>query len=52
MYNSYKEIIYLLNLMNANDRRAKIDVKQVFDKNGDFKEGGEELLVRKATGYI
>jgi hypothetical protein len=52
MYNSYKEIIWLLNLMNMNDRRGKIDVKDVFDKTGDFKNGGEEMLIRKATGYI
>lgn len=52
MYNSYKEVIWLLNLMNMNDRRGKIDVKDVFDKKGDFKNGGEEMLIRKATGYI
>jgi hypothetical protein len=52
MYNNYKEIIYLLNLMNVNDRRAKIEVGDVFDKNGNFVEGGEELLVRKASGYV
>jgi len=52
MYNSYKEIIWLLNLMNMNDRRGIIHTKDVFDKNGNFKEGGEELLIRKATGYV
>jgi len=52
MYNSYKEIIWLLNLMNMNDRRGIIQTKDVFDKNGNFKEGGEELLIRKATGYV
>jgi hypothetical protein len=52
MYNSYKEIIWLLNLMNINDRRAKVDVKDIFNKDGKFKEGGEDLLIRKATGYI
>jgi hypothetical protein len=52
MYNSYKEIIWLLNLMNTNDRRGKIDVKDVFDANGNFKKNGEELFIRKATGYI
>ena len=36
MYNSYKEIIWLLNLMNINDKRAQINIKEVFDKNGDF----------------
>jgi len=52
MYNSYKEIIWLLNLMNMNDRRGIIQTKDVFDKNGNFKEGGEEVLIRKATGYV
>jgi superfamily II DNA or RNA helicase len=52
MYNSYKEIIWLLNLMNMNDRRGIIQSKDVFDKNGNFKEGGEEVLIRKATGYV
>ena len=52
MYNSYKEIIWLLNLMNTNDRRARIDVKDVFNKDGDFKDHGKELLTRKATGYV
>ncbi len=52
MYNNYKEIIWLLNIMNTNDRRGRIDVKDVFDKNGNFKKNGEEILIRKATGYI
>jgi len=52
MYNSYKEIIWLLNIMNMNDKRAKIDTKNVFDADGNFKKNGEELLIRKATGYI
>jgi superfamily II DNA or RNA helicase len=52
MYNSYKEIIWLLNLMNINDRRGTIEIKDIFDKDGNFKEGGEDLLVRKATGYV
>jgi superfamily II DNA or RNA helicase/ferredoxin len=52
MYNNYKEIVWLLNLMNMNDRRGKMDIKDVFKANGEFKDGGEELLIRKATGYI
>jgi hypothetical protein len=64
MYNSYKEIIWIVNLMNANDKRAKISSEQVFDKNGEFlkqvenedgslkQEGGRELLQRKLTGYV
>jgi hypothetical protein len=59
MYNSYKEIIWLVNLMNMNDRRPTIEIGEVFDvKKGTFKisktgeEIGRELLERKATGYI
>ena len=58
MYNSYKEIVWLLNLMNINDKRAPFDAKDVFDDDGDFKtdakgnEIGRELLERKATGYV
>ena len=58
MYNSYKEIIWLINLMNLNDKRSMIDVRDVFNSNGSFKIGkdgsqiGRELLERKATGYI
>jgi hypothetical protein len=52
MYNNYKEIVWLLNLMNTNDRRGRIEVKDIFDKNGNIKKSGEELLIRKATGYV
>ena len=52
MYNSYKEIIWLLNLMNTNDRRGRVEVKDIFDATGNFKKNGEEMLIRKATGYI
>lgn len=60
MYNSYKEIIWITNLMNINDGRATIEIGDVFDKVGDFipsdkktgKEGGKELIERKLTGYV
>ena len=52
MYNTYKEIIWLLNLMNTNDRRSRIESRDIFDKNGNFKKNGEEMLIRKATGYV
>lgn len=52
MYNSYKEIVWLLNLMNTNDRRGRIEVRDIFKKNGDFKDDGREILARKATGYV
>jgi hypothetical protein len=58
LYNTYKEIIWLINIMNLNDRRSTINIKDVFDENGNFivtsdgKEIGKELLERKAIGYI
>jgi hypothetical protein len=58
MFNSYKEIIWLVNLMNINDRRATIEARDVFNKDGSFKvaadgtDVGRQLLERKATGYI
>lgn len=52
MYNSYKEIIWLLNLMNMNDKRGKIEVGSIFDELGNFKPNGEEILIRKSTGYV
>jgi hypothetical protein len=58
MFNNYKEIIWLINVMNKNDKRPSIQVKDVFNEDGSFKvdkngkEIGKELLIRKATGYI
>ena len=58
MFNSYKEIVWLLNLLNMNDRRGIISVSDIFDKNGDWKKDnngndiGDKMLIRKATGYI
>ena len=63
MFNSYKEIVWLTNLMNINDKRATIELTDIFDKDGNFKpistspdgsviEGGKELLQRKLTGYV
>jgi hypothetical protein len=64
MYNSYKEIIWLVNLMNINDGRGAITEAEVFDKTGAFlpaklgpdgkivQEGGRELLHRKMIGYV
>jgi len=58
MFNTYKEIVWILNLLNMNDRRGIVSVTDIFDKNGDFKKNsngdeiGKEMLIRKATGYI
>lgn len=52
MYNSPTEIIWLINLMNVNDKRPIIQPSEVFDKDGNFIKGGRELLRRKMVGYI
>ena len=58
MYNEYKEIIWLLNLMNLNDNRYTIEESDIFDNNGEFiiddngKNIGKELLIQKSTGYV
>lgn len=58
MFNSYDEIVWLINLMNMNDGRTQIEISDIFDKDGYFKkddagnEVGKELLISKATGYI
>lgn len=57
MYNSYQEIIWLTNLLNANDNRPEIAVEDVFNPDGTFIETdgdtkGKELLLRKLTGYV
>jgi hypothetical protein len=52
MYNSYKEIIWITNLLNLNDKRSTIRVRDVFDNDGNFIENGRSLLKRKLTGYI
>ena len=57
MYNDPREIVWLLNLMNVNDRRATISVSDVFDRDGNLlqingRNVGAELLRIKSTGYI
>jgi hypothetical protein len=67
MYNSYREIIWLLNIMRINDGRAEIDIRDVFNSNpdegifvetnegegrGQITETGKENLRRFSTGYI
>ena len=57
MYNDPREIVWLLNLMNVNDRRATISVSDVFDRDGNLlqingRNVGAELLRIKSNGYI
>ena len=54
--NSYKEIVWLLNLMNINDNRDPVKINEIFNKDGNFKQVKEEIgkakLMRKAIGYV
>jgi hypothetical protein len=65
MYNSYREIVWLLNIMRLNDGRATISYREVFndnpdngifletiDENGAMTETGRDNLRRFSTGYI
>ena len=63
MYNNYREIIFITNLLNLVDKRSEIREEDIFDKDGNFIEekktedgriieGGKELLTRKLTGYV
>lgn len=56
MFNSVREIIWLINLMNLNDKRSKISTKDVFTEENEFIESegdhGKKLLLRKSRGYI
>ena len=59
VFNNPDEIVWVINLMNANDRRSLISAADVFDKSGRFKKAagedglsGKDLLMQKATGYI
>ena len=50
MFNSCKELVWILNMMNMNDRRSIIRSSDVFDNNDDLID--EDLLTQKATGYV
>ncbi len=58
MFNSYKEIIWLINILNQNDKRSMISISDIFDKKGNFKIDtngnniGEEILKKKMRGYV
>ena len=61
MYNDPKEIIFILNILNANDNRSTLTIGEVFDTNGELKvkdgangviEIGKQKLMLKANGYV
>lgn len=58
MYNSYKEIVWLLNLMNLNNGHVPINEAAIFDKQGKFvldgngEPVGREALANAARGLV
>jgi hypothetical protein len=53
MYNSYIEILFLLNLLLLNDKRPRLNVSDVFDtENESFVEGGKEILGSVVSTYV
>jgi hypothetical protein len=53
MYNSYTEIVFLLNLLLINDKFPVIKVEDIFDqKSQTFTEGGRRILGKLASSYI
>ena len=58
MFNDYSEIIWILNILNLNDKRFPIKYNDVFDAKDNFilaedgEEIGKDLLIQKMLGYI
>ena len=52
MYNDPREIIYLINLLNMNDKRPIMYNQEIFTKDGVLKEGGADILKERINGYV
>jgi hypothetical protein len=52
MYNTYKEIIFMLNMLLMNDKQATITEADIFDKEGTITEKGNKLLTYISQRYI
>lgn len=52
MYNSYKEIIPLLNLLLLNDKKATVSEADFFNADGTFLEGGDKRFGQIVQGYV
>ena len=57
MYNNPREIIFIINLLNMNDKQGILKTNDVFDKEDQFvvkngQDTGKELLKAKSNGYI
>ncbi len=53
MYNSYEEIVFLLNLLLLNDKRPVLNLEEIFDRKAQsFLPGGREVLGAIASTYV
>ena len=52
MYNTYREIRFILNLLLMNDKKAEIKESMLFDSRGNITEQGRELLGYISQRYI
>ena len=52
MYDRPQEIVDLINLLLLNDSKEPLKEKDMFDKNNNLTEKGEEILFEASKGYI
>lgn len=52
MYNSYKEIIFILNLLLLNDKKAPIAETDIFESDGKLRATGASIIGSIAGRYI
>jgi hypothetical protein len=52
MYNIYKEIIFMLNLLLLNDKQATVTERDIFSKVGEITPKGREMLSYIAQRYV
>lgn len=52
MYNEAVEIVWLLNLLLANDNRPQLVQSEIFTKEGELTDAGPAILEQAAKGYI
>ncbi len=52
MYNTYKEIVFLMNLILMNEKKAELIESDIFFPDGTFREKGQEILGALAQHYV
>ena len=52
MYNTYREIIFLFNLLLLNDKKATLSESDIFTREGNISEQGEKILGKVANAYL